>query len=296
MISDNQKALLYGLGAVLLWSTVATAFKLTLRTLSPEALVWWASLVSLLVLLGIVVATGRLRTLRDYGRRHTLTALFLGTINPFLYYLILFRAYDRLPAQEAQAINYTWALMLMFLSVPLLGHRLTRRDLLAALLGYLGVLVIATRGDLAGLHFADPIGVGLALLSTVLWAIYWIGMTRLEVDSVVVLTAHFAVGVAAMALWFLWRGNWPDWPSLSGAAGAVYIGLFEMSVTFVLWSRALRLSDRVARISNLIFLSPLFSLGLIHTLLGEPIAPSTLVALALILGGLLIQQIRGKEV
>ena len=41
----------------------------------------------------------------------------LGLVNPFLYYLVLFKAYDLLPAQEAQAINYTWALMLAFLSV-----------------------------------------------------------------------------------------------------------------------------------------------------------------------------------
>jgi hypothetical protein len=33
----------------------------------------------------------------------------------------LFEAYDRLPAQVAQALNYTWALTLTLLAVPVLG-------------------------------------------------------------------------------------------------------------------------------------------------------------------------------
>ena len=58
----------------------------------------------------------------------------LGLINPFLYYLVLFKAYDLLPAQEAQAINYTWALMLAFLSVIFLKQKLTLKDILAGII------------------------------------------------------------------------------------------------------------------------------------------------------------------
>ncbi|MFU8765705.1 MAG: hypothetical protein ACNA7T_14330, partial [Haliea sp.] len=55
-------------------------------------------------------------------------------------------------------------------------------------------------------------------------------------------------------------------------------------------SSALRLASSVARIGNLIFLAPLFSLVLIATVLGETIHPATLVGLALIIPGVLLQQ------
>ncbi len=60
-----------------------------------------------------------------------------------------------------------------------------------------------------------------------------------------------------------------------GIAGAIYVGLFEMGITFVLWLTALKKATHIARISNLIFISPFLSLLLISFILGEPIAPST---------------------
>ncbi len=77
---------------------------------------------------------------------------------PVAYYLVLFAAYDRLPGQEAMALNYTWALAMAFLAVPLLGQRLTRMDIVAGLVAYAGVWVIATRGAILNVSFADPLG------------------------------------------------------------------------------------------------------------------------------------------
>ncbi len=48
--------------------------------------------------------------------------------------------------------------------------------------------------------------------------------------------------------------------------------------------------SRTARVANLIFLSPPVSLVLLFFIVGEPILPSTLVGLVLILGGLGLQQ------
>lgn len=289
----QKKALLYALAAVLLWSTVATAFKLTLRFVPVVELVWWASLVSFGVLGMLVVSGGHGKALLAFWRRSWRQSLLLGAMSPFVYYLTLFRAYALLPAQEAQAINYTWALMLAFLSVPILKHRLNRYDVIAGALGYTGVVIIATHGDVFSWHFASLSGVGYAILSTVLWALYWLISTRNTEEPVVTLFVHFGVGVVLMAGYLLWRGS-PLHVSAEGMAGAVYIGLFEMSVTFVLWGRALKLTRKVATVSNLIFLSPVLSLVLIHTVVGETIYPSTITALGLILAGLALQQTKIK--
>jgi drug/metabolite transporter (DMT)-like permease len=79
-------------------------------------------------------------------------------------------------------------------------------------------------------------------------------------------------------------------PSLPGLLGAVYVGFFEMGITYVLWLWALRLSENTAKVGNLIFLSPFLSLVFIHFLVGETIYLSTYAGLVLIMAGLVIQR------
>jgi drug/metabolite transporter (DMT)-like permease len=285
----RKKAFLFGISAVLLWSTVASAFKISLRYLDPPQLVLYATLASLLVLGGVLAVQGKLGRAFSWTRREALLSLGLGLLNPFLYYLVLFEAYDRLPAQEAQPLNYTWAVALGLLSIPLLGQRLTRTDVAATAVSYTGVVIISTRGDLLALRFSDPLGVGLALGSTVIWALYWIFNTRDPRDPVVGLFQNFLLGlpfVLAFVLVFS-RAAVPD---PRGLLGAAYVGGFEMGITFVLWLSALKLTTSASRIGNLIFLSPFLSLVLIHFLVGEEILGSTFVGLVFIMGGLAVQQ------
>ncbi len=285
----QRKATAYGMAAVLLWSTVASAFKLSLRYLDPPQLLLYSSLTSLVALAGLLAVQGKLGLLLSGSRRDYARSAALGFLNPFLYYLILFKAYDLLPAQEAQPLNYTWAIALALLSVPLLRQRLSRADLAATLISYSGVVIISTRGDLWGLRFSSPLGVSLALGSTVIWALYWLINTRDGRDPVVALALNFAFGWP-LVLGFVLLFSSPSVGDVRGLLGAVYVGVFEMGVTFVLWLSALRLSVSAARIGNLIFISPFLSLVFIHLLVGEEIQGSTLVGLVFIMGGLAIQQ------
>ncbi|WP_246019541.1 DMT family transporter [Corallincola spongiicola] len=288
---DPARAVLFALTAVLLWSTVATAFKWSLQTLSPAQLVFLAALFSTLFL-GIVVGwQKKLHLLFSTFLQRPLQFALLGAINPCLYYWVLFEAYDRLPAQQAQTLNYTWAITLTLLSVPLLKHRVTRPQWLGAALGYFGAVIIATRGDLLALQFDSTLGVLLALTSTLLWSIYWIFNARHQADPVVSLLLCFIIGTPWCAVLAGYQGAlWPD--DWRGWLGAAYVGLFEMGITFILWLTALRLTDSAARVGNLIFLSPFLSLLFIYGLLGEAIHPATYIGLAFIVCGVLAQQWR----
>jgi len=220
-VSDQRKALVYGLAAVLCWSTVATAFKLSLRHLSPAQLVLYSTGVAWLVL----------------------------------------------------------------------GVSLWLRGRLAALLAYAGVVVIATRGAPLSLEFADGPGVALAWLSTLLWAIYWLLNTRSTLDREIALFVNFSAALAVLLVFCYATGQLVAVP-LAGLTGALWVGIFEMTLGFVFWLAAMRLTTSTARIANLIFLAPVLSLVFIALLLGEPILTSTVTGLALILAGLALQQLR----
>lgn len=287
--SNQRQAMLLGMAAVLLWSTVATAFELSLRELRPTELLAWASLVSLTVLAVCVSVQRRWLEVAAALRQRPLGYLVLGALNPCLYYLVLFRAYALLPAQQAQTLNYTWALALSLLAVPFLNQRLTARDLVALLIGYCGAVVIATGGDPLSLRMTSGTGVALALASTVLWALFWIGNTRATAAAAVTLFLCFAMGTPLVWLVMLCEGNL-TLPSVRGLSGALYVGLFEMGLTFLLWLAAMRRAANVSRVANLIFLSPFLSLLLIHHLLGETVQHATAVGLVLIVLGVALQR------
>ncbi len=121
---NQRKAVLYALGAVGLWSTVATAFKIALVHVNPLQLLVFSSFVSLLVFLIILTLQGRIRELAACSWKEYLKSAGLGFLNPFLYYLVLFEAYSRLLGQEALVLNYTWPIVLVLLSVLILRKRI----------------------------------------------------------------------------------------------------------------------------------------------------------------------------
>ncbi len=293
-MNNQTKAYIYGLTTVLLWSTVATAFKIALRHMSPEQLLFYANITSVFLLFGIILWQKKVGQLKSIKLIDLKLPLILGFLNPFLYYWVLFKAYDLLPAQEAQPLNYTWAITLSLLAVPLLKQKLRKIDLLAVGISYFGILVIATHGAPFSLKFSNITGVLLALGSTLIWAFYWIFNTKSRADPLIGLFLSFVFGLPFVTMLALYSGDLLV-TSLAGIAGAIYAGVFEMGVAFVLWLKALKLTCSTAKIANLIFLSPIISLFLIHFIVGEEIHWSSGLGLAFILAGNALQQIKPKS-
>lgn len=290
-MKSQSVAYKYALTAIFFWSTVATAFKVSLEYLSPFELVLYASLTSTFCLFIIIMIQKKLNAVKVHIKENFKSVLLLGSINPFLYYLILFKAYDILPAQEAQAINYTWALMLAFLSVIFLKQKLTINDIIAGIVCYFGVLIISTKGEPFSLNFSNMDGVMLALLSTVLWSMYWILNTKSKVDSIVGLFSNFLVSLPIILTYYFLTQE-IQLPSLTGLLAASYVGLFEMGITFFFWLKAMQFATSTSKIANLIFISPFISLVFIYFIVGETIYPSTVVGLTTIVFGLIIQQFK----
>ena len=288
----QTQAYLYAGVTVLFWSTVATAFKLSLRHVNADALVFYSSLVSVVVLLCITLATGRLGQLREWRIGDFSASLCLGFLNPFLYYHVLFRAYDLLPAQEALTLNFIWPMVLALFSILLLRQPISVRAVVAMAVSFSGVVTIATRGNPLGLNLANPQGVALALASTLIWTLYWIYGVKDARDPVTRLLVNFVFG-CGLSGGYLWLSGSLETPEPLGLAGAAYIGTFEMGIAYVTWLQALKLSRTTAQVGQLIYLTPFLSLLVISLFVGEPIYPSTVAGLALIIGGIALQRRTG---
>lgn len=285
----QKKAYVYGLITVFFWATMASAFKVSLRYVDFLQLLFYSSFVSILVLFFILLIQKKFHLLKSYTGKDYLHSALLGFLNPFVYYIVLFKAYSLLRAQEAQPLNYTWQIMLVLLSIPLLKQKIKLVSILAIFISFFGVFIISTQGDVLGFKFTNLKGALLALGSAVIWALFWIYNLRDKRDEVAKLFLNFCSGFVFVLIVTLLFSE-IVLPETLGVLGVIYVGLFEMGITFVIWLKALKLSRTTAQVSNLIYLSPFLSLVLIHLLVGEKILFSTIIGLILIVSGIGLQQ------
>jgi len=292
----TKSSYIYAGLAIFFWSTVPTAFKISLGKLDILPMLTIASVTSSLVLLIIVLAGKKIHLIRMATGKELLNSAILGFINPFLYYLILLKAYQLLPAQVAQPLNMIWPIILVFLSVPVLRQKIERKSFIALFISFVGVYVISSQGRLFKPGHSDLTGVVLATGSSVFWAIYFILNVKDKRDEGVKLLLNFIFGSIYLIVAVALTGKWHTGPGWIGTAASVYVGIFEMGITFFFWLKALQLASTTAKVSNLVYLAPFISLVFVHYILHEPVYYTTPMGLIFIISGIFIQTKRSKDI
>jgi drug/metabolite transporter (DMT)-like permease len=288
-MEKTKQSYIYAGLAILFWSTIPTAFKICLSELAILPMLTIASVTSTLALFIILISERKTSLLRSNSQRDLINSALLGLINPSLYYLILLKAYQLLPAQVAQPLNMIWPIILVFLSVPVLKQKIECKSYMALFISFIGVYIISSQGKLFKPGHADITGVLLATGSSVFWAFYFILNVKDKRDEAVKLFMNFLFGSVYLIAVMSITDSWPENISFRGIASSVYIGLFEMGITFFFWLKALQMSATTDKVSNLVYLAPFLSLIFVHFILHEPVFYTTPAGLLLIISGILIQ-------
>ncbi len=290
-MTNQQKAVLFAYCSVLLWSTVAVSFKLSLQYLDYFQLLFissWTSTFSILIIT-IFKVTQRNQNIKEIftNKRQILNSAYLGFLNPFLYYVVLFKAYSLLPASLAQPLNYTWVIVISIFSILFLKQKINYKQFLALIISFLGVVVIATKGNFTQLNSDNPLGILLATGSSLIWGAFWILSMKSRLDSQITLLFNFFFGSLYISIALILFSDFDI--NIYGIIPAIYVGLFEMGITFLLWFKALKYAENTALIGNIVYLSPFLSLIFINFILGESIHTSTLIGLFMIIVGAVYQ-------
>ncbi len=293
-MKSTNKALLFAGLAVFFWSTVATAFKIALREYDFIQLIFYCSAVTVVLLFFVLILQKKTGLIFQQTQRQWFNSAFMGAFNPLLYYLVLFKAYSLLPAQVAQPVNMIWPVTLALLSVPLLKQKISWLNFVALFISLTGVFFIASQGGTEGFRNTNPLGLALAVGSSVLWSLYWILNVLDRRDEVVKLFLNFAFGLIFLAPVVYFFSDF-EITARTGFWAVIYVGIFEVGITYVLWMKAMNLSTNNAKIGNLVFFAPFLSLVFIHFILKETIYITTFIGLIFIVGGVLLQQIRKRK-
>ena len=294
-MKNQSKALIMGGFVVFFWATVATAFKIALNEISNLQLLLIASSTALIVCFIELIRTKKLNLLGEslLSKSTIFRGAWQGLMNPFIYYLILFKGYSLLPAQIAQPLNFSWQIVLMILMAIFLKQKLHFNQVVGVLVSFSGIIMLSLNNsaDISGK--LSVFGLGLIIASTIIWATYWLLKINEKQDSVIELFVSFLFGTIYLVVVSLFTPM--EFPPLKPLLAGIYAGMFEMGITFILWSKALKLATNRVTLTQLIYLSPLLSLLLIHFILGEKIGVLTVVGLFLIIGGILISNLKQKS-
>jgi drug/metabolite transporter (DMT)-like permease len=291
---DPRKALFFAILAVIFWSTSPTAFKIGLGHQDSYQLLTGASITSTFVLGLILWIRGDRRKLLSMGWRDLGFSALMGFMNPVAYYLILFKAYTILPAQVAQPLNMVWPIVLVIISIPLLKQGISWLSIGAMLLSFSGVVLVSLQGGTASGNPDNTLGIILALSTSVIWASYFIYNSRDNKDPVIRLFLNFLFATAYLLLGGLLKEQGLP-GSTAGWITAMYVGTFEMGITFFLWLTAMQYAPTTDRISNLVYIAPFLNLFFVNQFLDEKIFLTTVYGIILLVSGIVIQNLIGRH-
>lgn len=295
-MNRNTQAILLALAAVLSWSTVATAFKVALTYLTHFEMLLIASLTSVLIFALVLTLQKKWTSVKHITGKQWKELAFQGFLNPTAYYLILFKAYDMLPAQVAQPVNYAWPIILLVLLAVFAKQPIPAKKYIGMVISMAGVVMISLgTGQLSGMSV--PVhGVLLAALSAFFWAGYWMvnNKCKHQVDAIVALFGSFLCGSIYLLISIPVFGI--SVPSITGALAGMYVGGFEMAIPFICFGIAMRITSNPALINQLCYLSPFLSLFFIAMVLHEPIVITTYIGLVLIVAGIVFNEYFVKSI
>lgn len=288
---NQSKANCYALGTVLLWSTVSTAFKLALAKASVLLVFTYAMLLASCVLFLYLLIKKELPRLFSLAKKEVFSCFFLSFML-FIYYNALFIGYTGLPVQIAQPINYAWTIMLAVLSSFILKQQLRRIEIFWICFAFTGVLIISL-GNSTTMVESNGLSIVCIFLSTILYPLYWIYNTKNHLPGNIKLFLGF-LGAGLLGICTLLFQKETFILPEAAILPTCYIGLFELSIPFLLWDKAIYYTKSMSKIATIPLISPFFALLWANCILGEQIKFINIIGLIFIVCGIFMQQ-KNKE-
>lgn len=154
-------------------------------------------------------------------------------------------------------LQYLWPIFIGIFSFVILKEKLTTKKVIAFSLGFLGVLIVLTKGSLSGIGTVNFSGALIVIVGTMSFALFSILSKTVKINSYHSVLYYFisATIFTIIALQLFSEFKIFD---LNSFWMILINGAFINGVSYLLWVNALRLSD-ASKLAPLVFLTPVLS-------------------------------------
>jgi drug/metabolite transporter (DMT)-like permease len=283
------RALLLLVILTLVWGTNWPLFPLAVREVS----VWTFRAVALAVAGVTLLAVARLRGQSLAIPRDQWLTICIATF----FYLVLWNIASTysailIPSGQSAVLGFTMPLWAALIAWAVLGERLSRRLLLAVLLG--GAAVVLLMLPSLSSYAQAPLGFALGLLAGLGWAVGTLILKRSDVKVPATVLTGWQLLITAVPItigaFVFGDGDWfvPSWQSIAVIG---YIALVPMCIGNVCWFAIVgMLPTNVAGLSSVMVpVVAMVSGAIVH---GEPLGPMQWLAMACSVGALSLALLR----
>lgn len=284
---------IYAMIAIIIWGTSAVATKLLVNDIDSMFMICGCALIATICILCQLTITKKTKVLLTYGKKDYLKMAFNGAIGILGTNFFFCSGVARLTAQEASVLNYMWPVWIVIFSAIILKERMSLCSVLSILISLVGISFVVFKGDFSTVNFSDPVGIIMILSGSICYGLYSVLTKNNTYDRSVCTMVSYALAFVVALIYILFAGK-IEALSLSQVLGMLFIGVFNFSLAYVLWAKALD-GEMSAKIASLAFISPFISLILSVIMLGEVFEVGSFIGLALIIVGIFVQNIKVKS-
>lgn len=268
------------LGAI--WGCSFLFMRVAVPSFGPYALVEVRLLLGALVLLPFLW-----KARSQFPARRWRWLVPIGLINSAIPFVLFAWAAQRAPAAIGAICNAMTVLFAALIAFLFFGEKIGMRRAIALLVGFTGVVVLAT-AKVSGLSIGAAVIAG--SLAALLYGLGVNLVNRHMTGLPPAASAGATLGSAALVMLPLALTHWPEAPiPVVSWACAIALGVVCTGFAFLMFYRLIaRIGP--ARASTVTYLVPMFGALFAWMFLGEPVTLAMLIAGALILGSVAVSQ------
>ncbi len=292
-MSPKIKSYIYLGLCIISWGLIPIVSKKMLVELDNYQILFYSTGFSILEMYLVLLLQNKLGFFRKYSAKQYLNMSFLGFLGVYLYYVLLYKALSLTSASEGFILAYTWPILVLVLAFFLLKEKFTIKKLLSVLISFLGIIVIVTHGNMSSLQFTSLTGDILAISGAGIFALFSVLGKKHNYDQSLSVFIYFIAAFIILIPTILLTSSF-KMPSLNIWFWILLNGLFVNGISNMFWFKALEHGDTHI-ISSALYLTPFLSLIYIYLFLGEGILLSSILGLAIIVTGVILQSVRFQK-
>ncbi|AKG34384.1 DMT family transporter [Paenibacillus durus] len=273
---------------LLMWGSLAAVSKLLLNHLDSYQVLFYMYGLGAAVFLVIVMLKGQLRAIFSWKRSEIILLLSCGVFT-FLYDFLYLKSLELIPAVEASMLNYLFPIFIIVLAIPIHKEKLNLYNMISIGMGFMGTILLVTKGDFANIRFTNFKGDMLAILAAISWGFFTNLIKKNQKDMLIstfsITAAAFILSIGAML-----ASSHFIIPQRADFYGVLWLSMSNIVFGFFLYFRALKYSS-ASLIASFTFFTPFVTLLFIVLLLGERLTVTDCLAAVLILFSVPVQKI-----
>jgi drug/metabolite transporter (DMT)-like permease len=294
-MKNKTKSIIYTLICVALWALIPVVSKLGQANLDNHQFLFWSSVISFLAFLIATVAVKQSKMFLTYKIRDWFNAIFLGFLGTYLYYILLYFGYANAQGLEVLVLQYSWPIFIVLLSIFILKEKLTFRRALAVLLGFLGVVLVLTKGNFTQIHLDNYFVDILVLVAALTFGLFSVLSKKVHLEPYTMITIYFLTATVASFVSMLWLSDF-SLPTKDALIPILVNGLLVNGFSYIFWIKALKQAE-ASFVATFVFLTPVLAAIYLIVFFREPLLlVYGLGLLFVIIGGLLNKEEKSANI